>query len=82
MKVNASLRWRDAALSGLVRICFSLARSSAGAERVFSILKNSFTINQMRSSLEDYTACSVMLQHNKKTNENTFVIDEEERELS
>ena len=65
-------------LAKLARFCFSLTPSSAGAERVFSMLKNSFTINQLRSSLEDYTACSVMLQHNKKTNEKTFVINEEE----
>ena len=65
-------------LAKLARFCFSLTPSSAGAERVFSMLKNSFTINQLRSSLEDYTACSVMLQHNKKKNEKTFVINEEE----
>jgi hypothetical protein len=40
-------------------------RSHAAAERVFSILKNSFSVCQMRQSLEDYTECSVTLQHNK-----------------
>ena len=65
-------------LAKLARFCFSLTPSSAGAERVFSILKNSFTINQLRSSLEDYTACSVMLQHNIKTNQITFVMNVEE----
>jgi hypothetical protein len=40
-------------------------RSHAAAERVFSILKNSFSVCQMRQSLEDYTECSATLQHNK-----------------
>ena len=52
------------AMSQFARFCMSLAPSSAAAERVFSLLKNSFTVSQMRQSLEDYTQCSVMLQHN------------------
>ena len=52
-------------LAKFARYCFTLTPSSAGAERVFSILKNTFSVRQMRWSLEDYTECSVMLQHNK-----------------
>ena len=39
--------------------------SSAAAERVFSILSNSFTDTQ-RSSLEDYIETSIMIQYNNK----------------
>ena len=39
--------------------------SSAAAERVFSILQNSFK-DQQNSSLEDYIETSVMLQYNKR----------------
>ena len=46
--------------------CFTLCPSSAAAERVFSFLKNSFSVGQMRRSLEEYTECSVMLQYNRK----------------
>ena len=42
--------------------------SSAAAERVFSILSNSFTDTQ-RSSLEDYVETSIMIQYNKKRTE-------------
>ena len=38
--------------------------SSAAAERVFSLLNNSFNAKQ-RSSLEDYIEGSVMLQYNR-----------------
>ena len=41
-----------------------LQPSSAAAERVFSILSNSFN-SQQESSLEDYTELSVILQYNK-----------------
>ena len=37
--------------------------SSAAAERVFSLLKNCFKVNQA-SALEDYTETSIMLQYN------------------
>ena len=60
-------------LATFARYCFTLAPSSAAAERVFSILKNSFSVSQMRRSLEDYTECSVMLQHNKI--EETLVVE-------
>ena len=39
--------------------------SSAAAERVFSLLSNSFSSRQ-ESSLEDYVELSVMLQYNKR----------------
>lgn len=61
-------------LAAFARYCMTLSPSSAAAERVFSILKNSFSIGQMRQSLEDYTECSVMLQHNKS---NVELINEE-----
>jgi hAT family C-terminal dimerisation region len=51
-------------LSALARLCMTLTPSSASVERVFSILKSSFTVNQMTFALEDYTAASVMLQYN------------------
>ena len=38
--------------------------SSAAAERVFSLLKNSFG-EQQDNSLQDYIECSMMLQYNK-----------------
>ena len=52
-------------LANFTRYCMTMTPSSAAAERVFSVLKNSFTIGQMRQSLEDYTEGSVMLQYNK-----------------
>jgi hypothetical protein len=52
-------------LAIFARYCVTLTPSSAAAERVFSHLKNSFTIGQMRQSLEDYTEGSIMLQYNK-----------------
>ena len=43
-----------------------LQPSSAAAERVFSILKNSFGDQQLRS-LEDYLETSLIVQHNDKS---------------
>ena len=43
-----------------------LQPSSAAAERVFSILSNSFN-SQQESSLEDYTELSVILQYNNRS---------------
>ena len=53
-------------LANFTRYCMTMTPSSAAAERVFSMLKNSFTIGQMRQSLEDYSEGSVMMQYNKK----------------
>ena len=39
--------------------------SPAAAERVFSLLENSFTKRQERS-LQDYVSLSIMLQYNSK----------------
>ena len=39
--------------------------TSAAAERVFSLLSNSFKENQ-QNALEDYISTSVMLQYNSK----------------
>ena len=52
-------------MSSFARYCLAMKPSSAAAERVFSMLENSFTISQMRQSLEDYTEGTVMLQYNK-----------------
>ena len=57
------------ALSHFARYCFTLTPSSAAAERVFSYLKNSFSVSQMRTTLEDYTQCSIMLQYNAEESE-------------
>ena len=40
--------------------------SSAAAERVFSLLQNSFK-DQQYSSLEDYIEASIMLQYNNRS---------------
>ena len=45
---------------------FVLQPSSGGAERVFSVLNNSFWKRQLRT-LEDYVEASVMLQYNKRS---------------
>jgi hypothetical protein len=63
------------AISKFAQYCFTLTPSSAAAERVFSILKNSFSVSQMRTTLEDYTQCSVMLQHNANDVEKEYGTD-------
>jgi hypothetical protein len=52
-------------LKELAKYCFSIAPSSAAAERVFSILKSHFTKQQLTCALEDYTETAVMLAYNK-----------------
>lgn len=47
------------------RLVLLMQPSSAAAERVFSILTNSFSHKQ-ESSLEDYIELSIMLQYNKR----------------
>ena len=42
-----------------------LQPSSAAAERVFSVLNNTFASKQLRA-LEDYVEASIMLQYNKR----------------
>lgn len=61
--------WRDNAValpkwSESARMVMLLQPSSAAAERVFSLLNNSFGSQQL-SSLEDYLEISLMLQHNR-----------------
>ena len=51
--------WSQAAKKVLL-----LQPSSAAAERVFSLLKNTFG-EQQDNSLQDYIECSLMLQYNK-----------------
>ena len=52
-------RWSDA-----VQKVFLVQPSSAGAERAFSLLSNSFG-DQQQNCLEDYIEASLMLQYNK-----------------
>jgi len=61
-KLNADElpNWSSAARKVLL-----LQPSSAASERVFSLLKASFS-DQQESSLEDYIETSVMLQYNKR----------------
>ena len=52
--------WKEAAAKVIL-----LQPSSAAAERVFSLLKNSFGDQQLKS-LEDYLEASSIVQHNSK----------------
>ena len=55
--------------NGVKLLKMSLLQPSSGAaERVFSVLNNSFGKRQL-STLEDYVEASVMLQYNKRTND-------------
>ena len=51
-------------IAQLARYCMTLTPSSAAAERIFSILKQMFSLNQMHSTLEDVVEASVMLRAN------------------
>ena len=53
-------RWSNTAQNVLL-----LQPSSAAAERVFSVLNNTFASKQLRA-LEDYVEASIMLQYNKR----------------
>jgi hypothetical protein len=52
-------------IAKVVRVAYTYTTSSAAAERVFSVLKNSFGREQ-KEALEDYVSLSVMLQTNKR----------------
>jgi hypothetical protein len=52
------------ATAKFARYCFTLTSSSGAAERVFSILKAFFGLQQMRMTLEDVVFLSVMLKYN------------------
>jgi hypothetical protein len=54
------------ATARFARYCFTLPSSSGAAERVFSILKRFFGLQQMRMTLEDIVFLSVMLKYNSK----------------
>ena len=57
--------WQDIpTIAKLERYCITITPSSAGAERVFSIMKRMFSKNQMTAALQDYTEASVMLAYN------------------
>jgi len=49
-------KFKFKSLATLVRFCFTLTTSSAAAERLFSVLKNAFSILQLKSALTDYTS--------------------------
>ena len=51
--------------ANVCKIILLVQPSSAAAERVFSLLQNTFSRQQSRS-LEDYVAVSMMLQYNYK----------------
>ena len=59
LHANSIPIWKENAAKVLL-----LQPSSAAAERVFSILKNSFGDQQL-SALEDYLEASLILQYNK-----------------
>ena len=54
------------ALSKLVRFAYTCTASSASVERLFSLLKRTFSLQQMKFALEDYVEGSVMLQFNRR----------------
>jgi hypothetical protein len=53
-------------LSRLARFAMTIAPSSGAPERSFSLLKNSFSLAQIRASLMDYITASVMAQYNDR----------------
>jgi len=61
----AENRIRYPALRMLVKYALTIAPSSAAAERVFSLLKSTFGLNQ-NLALEDYMELSIMLNYNKR----------------
>ena len=56
---NSAPKWKEIAAKVLL-----LQPSSAAAERVFSLLKNSFG-DQQSHALEDYIEASLIIQYNK-----------------
>ena len=52
--------------SSAVKQVLSMQPSSAAAERVFSILKSSFTNEQQEGAIVDYLQASVMFQNDKR----------------
>ena len=59
-------KWHDIPnIANLARYCMTFTPSSAAAERVFSVLKQFFSLNQMKKTLEDYVETAVMMKVNK-----------------
>jgi len=58
-------KFKFKSLATLVRFCFTLTTSSAAAERLFSVLKNAFSILQLKSALTDYTSGVIKLNYNE-----------------
>ena len=55
-------KWSDIPnIAKVARFCITLSPSSASAERVFSVVKSMFAVQQMTQTLEDHTEASVML---------------------
>ena len=57
---NSLLKWVEA-----FKLILLVQPSSAAAERVFSLLNNSFNTSQ-ESALEDYIELSVLMQYNSR----------------
>ena len=59
-------KWHDIpTIEKLARYCKTLTPSSAAAERVFSVLKQLFSLlNQMKTTLQDYVETAVMMRYN------------------
>ena len=55
-------KWSDIPnIAKVARFCITLSPSSASAERVFSVVKSMFAVQQMTQTLDDHTEASVML---------------------
>lgn len=59
-------RHRFPFLARLVRYCYTILPSSAMSERVFSMLKQAFSLLQLKTTLNDYVEGVIMLRFNKK----------------
>ena len=55
-------------IAKVARFCMTLCPSSAAAERVFSVMKNMFSKQQLTTMLEDYSETGLMLAYNKHEN--------------
>ena len=70
-RMNEAIKfWKNSTLYNIptiakfARYCFCIAASSGPAERVFSTLKSSLSLVQLRKCIEQYSEIAVMLQYN------------------
>ena len=68
---------RIPSIAKLAKYAFTLVSSSATAERVFSILKRHFSIQQLKSILDDQVETSVMLAYNNRNYEYAAIMVED-----